>query len=1289
MTFPTAEPSPNYGQIGIYYTDLSSIMGGHELKTLIQGAPLDSTFIEWLVNGNKRRSSYGCDRSDCLTADVLVDEENIVSVPLERKEQLPMSGMSFNKEIFRRLHHTTSIIPLSILLLFHPTLNWTQAEIIENHDAILDIQEYVTEFSIEENCPIGTVVGIVPTFGPQISSNLPNVTDASNNELRFKLGSSTNLFAINDRDGILTTKAPIDAEWLCQKADKQEVGETQSIPIKARKRGPGSLTKIREYQDRITCSQEGRLTVYLDVNVVMLDATLKAVHHLSIQIQDVDDNFPEFRQTRWHRVLKEALYRKGKRLDLPRARDADLLPQNRRILYRLQEDNSRGNLISAARSAPFRLDVNPSGQPGLVLTDDLDAEIKKYHKLVLIAYSALSKNIHNRLRRPETNNLQESRLEIEIEVEDMNDNEPRFDRQSYNLTLPESTIVGSVIYQLSAQDPDSTSKLVYSLGATEDSSVAGSVFIIESDGRVRLRSPVDYERRQSFTVPIRVSDGEFEARTTLFIQVEDVNDEPPEFEINPHDLVVDENVPAGKLIGRVHVHDRDSQGVNGRIKCTEPAIFGGHQALSFHPDPAVNPFSSTYDLRTRTVLDRENAFGPAHGQMIVYLVCSDGNDLTDADEFQTRHTSTMTATLKIRDMNDCRPVFSRPIYHAFISENNAVGEKIVQVNAIDPDYGENARIIYSLLDRVNFRIDPVSGWIMSNVEFDREIRDSYQVTVIATDQGNPSLSSSVLLNLTIKDKNDHRPRMISCADPTERVDTGFMKGGHQNTVNFFVARENSLPNTYIGDIVATDDDVGENGELSFQVIQSHGKYKTIPFTVLANGSIYTRKKLDREERSHYLIPIRVSDRSSNHPLTSTGTICIVVQDANDNVPMFVSPPELLPLNADTLRELNRSENSVILYDQPVSDWESNVLPPPNGMVNEASHVPHTLDRNHPTIYLSMHEAPEYPVTTLKAKDLDSGENGRISYQLNEISSNKDIMFRRRISNPLLKVESQRGVVSLAREMTAKDLGSHIFEVTARDNGAPSPNSDTKLLLVLVKDVPPMGNTMEADFLGTRNKENLKNSPTLLSGKSTLSIVVTVAISSILVASFLGLLSFLMCYYLRKRTRKRKTGLQDQAGTADVGNKLAFLLDEKSLARTDHQDEWVEVPKHEEKPCLQLFGDSIASVSVPAKQINLEVCSKSISEYPDKDLSCEVAVSSFTDTETEVQNMPLIQITTHSLVDEHTSVRDSSCGMDFVPMEDPNGIPSGPHETVSIMSLHEKMPDEVSLTYAYMNELIPQ
>ncbi|CAH8830995.1 unnamed protein product [Trichobilharzia szidati] len=948
------------------------------------------------------------------------------------------------------------------------------------------LQEYSNEFSIDENCPIGTEVGTISAIvipNPKSSSSLlssqSQMKHSNENEigqlvgLTYKLGSPSALFNIHERKGLLTTKAEIDAEALCYqvvKLNTEQMEDSDTSVIDLESGGlKNNRSKIATAVDQIKCNSSGDLTVQLDVNAIQADGSLRSVHHITIRIHDLNDNGPKFEQIRWHKRLKEALYRAGRKIDLPRARDIDLLAEHRRMNYRLDPLHEEGhNSINPAKS-PFKLEISNLGQPRLVLTEDLDAEVETRHRFVLVAYSPNPVVSRNTLNNPII--PKESYLEIDIEVTDMNDNEPRFSSPVYNVSVAENASVGSVIFELVAYDPDSTSQLTYTMASSLEYHVMSTTFHIESDGHVRLRSSLDYELRQIYSIPIEVTDGEFSSRTTLNVQVLDVNDEPPAFELNPKQLVADENSLPGKLIGQVRIRDPDSPSVNGLVECSEPPGLVRRQALQFSPDPTVNPTAQGYDLTTRIMLDREDPENPIPGHLIIHLICSDGGSNTGRigshnSVSGVRLTSTMTVTLTIRDMNDHGPVFENSVYHVSIQENNQIGEKVVQISAQDDDEGENARITYSLLDRANFKIDALTGWITPNLMFDRETRDSYQVTAIATDHGKPRLSSSVLINITVLDVNDHSPLLASYETDESLLQTNDLPVGRFGMKNMFIIQENMPANTYVGDILAFDKDEGLNAELKFDLLPDPVFHLHERFKLLTNGSLYTNVELDREEKDHYRLTVVVSDKSPDEPLSTTGTIGIIVLDVNDNRPQLLKPQGLLSPNNSQLREYRRHMNpGVLLYDQPSEEVNHNIIKgnqkrsdpeyytpiPSPGIIPEAENAKFTLPE--PVIHLSVHEKPGQVICALYAEDPDAGENGSVFYLLEEFY---DLLINEIKPNPLIRVNPENGDLVVLRQMLPTDLGYHFFKVTASDRGHPKMKMDQKILSILVEDIPASG-----------------------------------------------------------------------------------------------------------------------------------------------------------------------------------------------------------------------------------------
>ena len=143
---------------------------------------------------------------------------------------------------------------------------------------------------------------------------------------------------------------------------------------------------------------------------------------------------------------------------------------------------------------------------------------------------------------------------------------------------------------------------------------------------------------------------------------------------------------------------------------------------------------------------------------------------------------------------------------------------------------------------------------------DREIREKYDLTVRASDSGNPIMSTDVNVIIYIADINDNAP---------------LFEGVQNITIS-----ENKFPGTTVSTIKATDKDIGENGRVTYSVNNNDA------FTIEADtGVIKTLKALDREEKLQYELEITATDHGSP-PLSTKKTVYVTVKDEDDNCPIF-------------------------------------------------------------------------------------------------------------------------------------------------------------------------------------------------------------------------------------------------------------------------------------------------------------------------------------------------------------------------------------------------------------------
>ena len=110
----------------------------------------------------------------------------------------------------------------------------------------------------------------------------------------------------------------------------------------------------------------------------------------------------------------------------------------------------------------------------------------------------------------------------------------------------------------------------------------------------------------------------------------------------------------------------------------------------------------------------------------------------------------------------------------------------------------NGELKYYSSDSI-ISVDPKSGRVFLNEPLDRELRDSYEVAVIAKDGGSPSLESKCIFQLEVSDVNDNAPVFINSFPDTTTISSQAIEG------------------EIIYQINATDNDLGVGGMVKLEV----------------------------------------------------------------------------------------------------------------------------------------------------------------------------------------------------------------------------------------------------------------------------------------------------------------------------------------------------------------------------------------------------------------------------------------------------------------------------------------
>uniref|UniRef100_A0A669EZN4 Cadherin EGF LAG seven-pass G-type receptor 2 n=1 Tax=Oreochromis niloticus TaxID=8128 RepID=A0A669EZN4_ORENI len=218
---------------------------------------------------------------------------------------------------------------------------------------------------------------------------------------------------------------------------------------------------------------------------------------------------------------------------------------------------------------------------------------------------------------------------LEILVNDVNDNSPRFLRDHYVGAIMEDVPVFTSVVQVSATDRDSglNGRVFYTFQGGED---GDGDFIIEStSGIVRTLRRLDRENVPIYTLQAFAVDKGIPAlKTPVNIQVTilDVNDNPPVFEKDEFDIMVEENSPIGLVVAHISATDPD-EGSNAQImyqivEGNIPEVF----QLDIFSGELTALIDLDYELRSEYVIVVQATSAPLVSRATVHIKLVDKND---------------------------------------------------------------------------------------------------------------------------------------------------------------------------------------------------------------------------------------------------------------------------------------------------------------------------------------------------------------------------------------------------------------------------------------------------------------------------------------------------------------------------------------------------------------------------------------------------------------------------------------------------------------------------------------
>uniref|UniRef100_A0A4W5N1W4 Cadherin domain-containing protein n=1 Tax=Hucho hucho TaxID=62062 RepID=A0A4W5N1W4_9TELE len=464
---------------------------------------------------------------------------------------------------------------------------------------------------------------------------------------------------------------------------------------------------------------------------------------------------------------------------------------------------------------------------------------------------------------------------VTVEITDINDNAPTFQKTERRLEISESAVTGSKFMLEKAVDPDIDLNGLqsYSLKHADN-------FVLklhsQADGSKKvemvLQKPLDREKQEQISLVLTALDGgdpQMSGTVQIHVNVLDANDNAPVFTQAVYTASVVENSQKGTLLTTVSATDID-HGSYGLVTYSISSSTIGILDL-FEID------ESNGEVRLIGKVDYES---DKHYQ--IDLEAKDKGGLSDSSKL----------VVDIVDVNDNSPLIDMMSTSKSIPENAPSQTVIAVMSVHDPDSDNNGVVNCVLTQNIPFTIKSTSNGFYSLVtdsELDREGAFEYNIIVTCSDEGVPSLSSSVTLTLQISDVNDNAPV--------------FERSSYEAYII-----ENNTPRLSIFTVKARDADWNQNARVSYILEDSsvNGMPVSSYVSVSADsGVIHSVRSFDYEQIKDFQFLVKAQDGGSP-PLSSNVTVKIMIQDQNDNAPQVLYPvqtssslvAEMVPRSAD-------------------------------------------------------------------------------------------------------------------------------------------------------------------------------------------------------------------------------------------------------------------------------------------------------------------------------------------------------------------------------------------------------
>ncbi|XP_043113931.1 protocadherin gamma-C3-like [Puntigrus tetrazona] len=470
--------------------------------------------------------------------------------------------------------------------------------------------------------------------------------------------------------------------------------------------------------------------------------------NVTVVVLDNNDNRPVFSQDMYSTTLKENI-QVGTLVIQVQANDADF-GSNGEVMYAFGSDQNP-KVYELFSLDELTGDIRVKG--------DVDFEDRSIYKLDVQASDNGQPPMKTDCR-------------VVVKIFDTNDNKPEIEVTSLSKMVPEDSKPGTVISLISVTDRDTgmNGKVVCSLSENIPfelkQSVQENMFSLVTKGNLDRETVSYYE----ITITARdLGQPPLSSYKTLSVQVSDVNDNPPEFNLNPIELYMIENNAAGSPILTLSAFDKD---LNENSVISYQIIKGNGTQSDMTSFLNIN--SETGAIYALKSFDFESV---KKFQFHVLATDSGAPSLS----------SNVTVNVFILDQNDNVPVIFYPVSANGSAEgveeiprNVNAGHLVTKVRAYDADIGYNGWLLFSLQEVSEhslFGLDRYTGQIRTLRSFTETDEAQHKLIILVKDNGNVSLSATATVIVKVVE-----PKEAFAASDVKNA----VKDEEENNVTFYL-----------------------------------------------------------------------------------------------------------------------------------------------------------------------------------------------------------------------------------------------------------------------------------------------------------------------------------------------------------------------------------------------------------------------------------------------------------------------------------------------------------------------